>query len=106
MFSEGEVQSEALLLLATHDLREEVFTCTSMHYHACTHGHSGFVLKYLICPPGINNAFLKLSRASCSTHLSLGVCDDLTGDSSHVGHSTCDKRSGRQGTKELRLSSQ
>lgn len=92
MFSEGEVQLEALLLLATDDLREEVFTCTTMHYHACTHG--------------LNNVFLKLSRASCSTHLSLGICDDLTGDSSHVGHGTCDKRSGRQGTKELRLSSQ
>lgn len=60
------------------------FTCTTMHV----------------------DGVVKVNGASCSTHLSLGVGDDLTGDPSHIRHGTCNNRSGRQGTKELWLSSQ
>lgn len=40
------------------------------------------------------------------THLSLGICDDLAGDTSHVGHCTGDDGSGGEGTEKLRLSAQ
>lgn len=40
------------------------------------------------------------------TCLSLGICDDLTGDASHVGHGTGDDGSGGEGTEKLGLSSQ
>lgn len=40
------------------------------------------------------------------TCLSLGICDDLTGDASHVGHCTSDDGSGGEGTEKLGLSSQ
>lgn len=40
------------------------------------------------------------------TCLSMGICDDLTGDASHVGHCTGDDGSGGEGTEKLGLSSQ
>lgn len=40
------------------------------------------------------------------TCLSLGICDDLTGDASHVGHCTGDDGSGGEGAEKLGLSSQ
>lgn len=42
-------------------------------------------------------------RGTC---LSLGICDDLTGDASHVGHCTGDDGSGGEGAEKLGLSSQ
>lgn len=40
------------------------------------------------------------------THLSLGICDDLAGDASHVGHGTGNDGGGGEGTEELGLCSQ
>lgn len=37
------------------------------------------------------------SNLVCTTHLSLGIGDDLAGDASHVGHGTGEDGSGGEG---------
>lgn len=46
------------------------------------------------------------SSSTFSTHLSLGVGDDLARDAPHAGHGAADDGGGGQGTEELRLRSQ
>lgn len=48
----------------------------------------------------------KFKKSFEGTCLSLGICDDLTGDASHVGHCSGDDGSGGEGTEKLGLSSQ